>query len=299
MNPVGPAFALLSAACWGSGDFFGGLASRLGGLRSTLVLSQLFGVLLALCLVPFAGEAAPTSMGLLWAALAGLSGLAGVGCLYLALSGGTMGIVAPATGLIAAAIPAVIGIATGDPVGPLLLAGMAVALAAVVVISLPDGSPGPLRGAPPRRTRGREWALILGSGCGFAAFYVLADVAHEAGSGTVWTLVAVRAASTLGALGFLLATFTAGHRGGLAVPRRVVGLTLLTGIGDTGGNLFYIASTAVGALSVTVVLASLYPVSTALWARIVLHERLTRTRLAGVGLAITGALLISAGSLGG
>ena len=123
----------------------------------------------------------------------GCSGLAGVGCLYLALSGGTMGIVAPATGLIAAAIPAAIGIATGDPVGPLLLAGMAVALAAVVIISLPDGTPGPLRGAPPRRSRAREWVLILGAGCGFAGFYVLADVAHEAGSGTVWTLVGVRA----------------------------------------------------------------------------------------------------------
>ena len=299
MNPAGPAFALLSAAFWGSGDFFGGLASRVGGLRPTLLLSQLFGVLLALCLVPFASEATPSAEGLLWAALGGLSGVAGVGCLYVALSGGTMGIVAPATGLIAAAIPAVIGIAAGDPVGPLLLAGMAVALAAVVVISLPEGTPGPLRAAAPRRPRTVEWALILGAGCGFAGFYVLADIAHEAGSGTVWTLVAVRLASTAAALLFLLVPVVAGRPAALRTSRRVVGLTFLTGVGDTGGNLFYIASTAVGTLSVTVVLASLYPVSTALWARIVLHERLTRTRLAGVALALTGAVLISAGSLGG
>ena len=32
---------------------------------------------------------------------------------------------------------------------------------------------------------------------------------------------------------------------------------------------------------------------------LVLHERLTRTRLAGVAMALTGAALISAGSLGG
>jgi drug/metabolite transporter (DMT)-like permease len=77
-----------------------------------------------------------------------------------------------------------------------------------------------------------------------------------------------------------------------------VGLTFLTGLGDTGGNLFYIIATSVGTLSVTVVLASLYPVSTALWARVVLRERLTRPQLAGVALAVLGALLISAGSLG-
>lgn len=298
MNPAGPLFALLSAAFWGSGDFFGGLASRVGHLRPTLVLSQAFGVLLALCLVPFAGEALPTGEGFAWAAAAGICGVAGVGCLYLALSGGTMGIVAPATGLIAAAIPAGIGILAGDPVGPLLLLGMAVALAAVVIISLPEGPTGPLRDAPPARPRLAEWGLILGAGLGFAGFYVLADTAHEAGSGTVWTLLGVRLASTAVALGLVAVPLLARRPVGMRVSRRVVGLTFLTGVGDTGGNLFYIASTAVGALSVTVVLASLYPVSTALWARIILHERLTRTRLAGVALALTGAVLISAGSLG-
>ena len=72
MNPAGPIFALLSAAFWGSGDFFGGLASRVGSLRPTLVLSQAFGVLLALCLVPFAGEGMPTGEGFAWAAAAGV-----------------------------------------------------------------------------------------------------------------------------------------------------------------------------------------------------------------------------------
>lgn len=117
MNLGGPAFALLSAAAWGSGDFFGGLASRLGGLRPALVLTQLFGVLLALSLVPFANEALPSVEGFAWAAGAGIAGVVGVGCLYLALSAGTMGLVAPLTGLIAAAVPAVIGIVGGDPVG--------------------------------------------------------------------------------------------------------------------------------------------------------------------------------------
>ena len=107
----------------------------------------------------------------------------------------------------------------------------------------------------------------------------------------------VRLASTLLALGLLVAPLAAGRAVVFRASRRVIGLTFLTGVGDTGGNLFYIAATAVGTLSVTVVLASLYPVSTALWALIVLGERLSRTRLAGVGLALAAAVLISAGSL--
>lgn len=299
MNLGGPAFALLSGATWGAGDFFGGLASRLGGLRPTLVLTQLFGVLIALSLVPFANEALPTPEGFAWAAAAGTAGLIGVGCLYLALSAGTMGLVAPLTGLIAAAVPATVGIVGGDPAGPVLLLGMAAALAAVVVISLPDRSPGPLRTPARTGSRAREWALILGSGLGFAGFYLLVDVAHEAGAGTVFTLVGVRMASTVAAVTLLLVALAAGRPTGFPVSRKVVGITFLTGLGDTGGNVFFIIASGVGALSVTVVLASLYPVSTALLARIVLGERLSRLRLAGVALAVAGALLISAGAQGG
>jgi len=296
MNLGGPGFAVLSAATWGSGDFFGGLASRLGGLRPTLVLSQLFGFVFALSLLPLANEGLPTTEGFAWAAAGGAAGLVGVGCLYLALSAGTMGLVAPMTGLIAAAIPATIGIVAGDPVGPLLLLGMVVALAAVVVISLPDRYAGTPRTPVRQGSRVREWALIVGSGLGFAGFYLMVDHAHEAGSGTAWTLVGVRLASTTVALALLLGPALARRPVGFRVSRKVVGLTCLTGLGDTGGNVFYIIATGLGSLSVTVVLASLYPVSTALWARVVLRERLTRTRLAGVMLAVTGALLISAGS---
>lgn len=302
MNAGAPAFALLSAATWGAGDFFGGLASRLGGLRAALMLTQLFGLLFAASLLPFAAEATASLEAFGWSLAAGTAGVLGVGCLYLALSAGTMGLVAPLTGLIAAAIPALVGIVAGDPVGPLLLLGMGAALAAVVVISLPDRT---LRAAPagpaatPRSgASAREWALILGAGLGFAGFYLLVDLAHGAGSGTVSTLVGVRLASTTLALALLLGPALTGQAVGFRASRRVVGLAALAGLGDTGGNLLYIVANGLGSLSVTVVLASLYPVSTAILARIVLGERLSRTRLAGVGLAVLGATLISAGSLG-
>ena len=105
-------------------------------------------------------------------------------------------------------------------------------------------------------------------------------------------------ASTAVAAVLLLAPIVAGRPTGFPVSRRVVGLSFLTGLGDTGGNIFFIVASGGGALSVTVVLASLYPVGTALLARVVLRERRSPVRIAGVALAIVGAVLISAGSVG-
>jgi drug/metabolite transporter (DMT)-like permease len=46
-----------------------------------------------------------------------------------------------------------------------------------------------------------------------------------------------------------------------------------------------------------VVISSLYPVSTAILARLFLHERLGPLRTAGVALAVGGVVLIGLGSL--
>ena len=49
----------------------------------------------------------------------------------------------------------------------------------------------------------------------------------------------------------------------------------------------------------SVVLSSLYPVSTAILARVVLRERLSRLALVGVALAVAGVVLIGLGSTTG
>jgi drug/metabolite transporter (DMT)-like permease len=83
------------------------------------------------------------------------------------------------------------------------------------------------------------------------------------------------------------------------VPRLLLPLGALGGFTDTSGTLLYVGATTFGSLSMTVVLVSLYPVATAILARVVLHERLSRVRLMGVGLAILGVMLIGLGALHG
>ncbi|MDX6399406.1 MAG: hypothetical protein QOF27_12, partial [Gaiellaceae bacterium] len=54
-------------------------------------------------------------------------------------------------------------------------------------------------------------------------------------------------------------------------------------------------ATTRGLLSVVAVLSSLYPIVIVVLARVLLSERIARGQLAGVGVALAGVALISAG----
>jgi len=67
------------------------------------------------------------------------------------------------------------------------------------------------------------------------------------------------------------------------------------GLGDTLGNVLFAASSAQGLVSVTSVLASLYPIVTVVLARFVLRERVDRAQEAGIVATLVGVVLISTG----
>jgi drug/metabolite transporter (DMT)-like permease len=69
----------------------------------------------------------------------------------------------------------------------------------------------------------------------------------------------------------------------------------LIGTGDMFGNLLFAAASTSGLVSITSVLASLYPIVTVLLARIWLKERVARSQEGGIVLTLAGVALISAG----
>ncbi len=284
----------------------GGVSSRAAGVIVALFMLQSWGMVLTTTFALLAGEPTPTTDAVAWGVMAGAIGIGGLACLFLALSRSAMGLVSPLAALMGATIPAIVGIVNGDPVSPILGIGIAMALVAIVIISLPEGIGG--RPVVPafHGSRPVEWLLILGAGLGSAGFYLAIDRAHDAGLGTATTLFTVRVTSFLLIAGALLVARVmarSGQRDGSAGGRRRFGITrlavvlgLVASLGDTFGTITYLGAVSVGTLSVTVVLVSLFPVSTALLARIVLHERLSRVRVAGVGLAIGGAAVIGLGA---
>jgi len=206
-----------------------------------------------------------------------------------------MGLVAPLAAVIGAAIPALIGLVSGEPVGPVLLVGIAAALGAVVIISLPDApatSSGPASDRPGRRG---ELLLVLAAGLGFAAFFLGVDQSRSAGGETWWPIMIVRVAGLIAVASAILLLSARGRAPSLRIPRRLLPLCVLAGLGDLGGNLFFIIANDSGELAVAVVTSSLYPVVTALLARFFLGERLSRVRIGGVILATVAIALIALG----
>jgi drug/metabolite transporter (DMT)-like permease len=269
-------FGLLSAASWGAGDFAGGLASKRSALLGVLVLGQAVGMTLVALTALATGEGAPAPGAVAWAMAAGTSGTVGLGALYRGLAVGRMAIVAPLSGVVAAAIPVAWGAVLEGTPPAAKLAGFALAIAGIWLVARAGGG-------------GGASGVVLGllAGCGFGGFLVLMD--HAAEGGTFWPLAAARATTLALALGAALA------RGGAWTPARAaLPVVLLSGALDAGGNAFFVLASQAGRLDVAAVLSSTYPATTVLLAAVLLGERVSRAQ--GVGIAaVLGAIVLVAG----
>jgi len=276
---VAALLALFSAANYGIGDFCGGLAARRIPATTVLLWSHLLGLVLLLAATLFvAGDATPGDVVI--GAVGGLCGAAGVGLLYKGLAVGQMSVIAPITALLSAAVPVVAGYTEGERPASSAVVGMALALIAIVLVSS-EGS-GSLR---PSDLGGVTYAL--GAGLGFGFFFVA--LSHTGEDSGLWPIVAARAASvtvvgTIALLGFISRTPpTPGSRA----------LTGAAGALDSAANVFFLLAVRQGLVSVVAVLAALYPVSTVVLARVVLHERFHRLQLAGMALALPAVILMA------
>lgn len=274
--------ALLGAVVYGAADFAGGLASRRTPALAVVFCGQLASVvLLAVLLVAVPGRVDAVSIA--WGAAAGLSGALALLLFYRSLAVGAMTVVAPLTAVMAAVVPVVAGVALGERPSPLALAGVVLAVAAVVLVGAEEGR---LPGVRMLRGPGVAGALLAGSGFGLL-FVLLSRSAEDSG---FWPLAGARAASLL-LLGVvaLLARRSVLARG--ASPLLVVG----SGVGDMAANLLFVLASRIGLLSVVGVLLALYPAGTVLLAVLVLRERLHPVQLAGLGVATAGVVLIAVG----
>jgi drug/metabolite transporter (DMT)-like permease len=278
------ALALVSAACYGAADFIGGLATKRAGTLAVVVLSQLSGLLLLLAMLPALPAATPTRLDYVWGAIAGLTGGAGVALLYRALAIGVMAVVAPTTAVCAVVIPVLVAVGLGERPGPMTIGGIALAIVAIVLVSQSD-HPEPEPSDPHSRRGASAFSLALMAGVVIGVFFVaLARTSSEAG---LWPLVTARIVSvTL----FTALAFATSHA--LRIPLSVLGLVVSAGILDMLANLLYLLAARSGPLSVVVTLSSLYPASTVLLARVVLHERLSSRQWVGVAFALVAVAAI-------
>jgi len=273
---------LLVATVYGAADFLGGLASRRRAATVVVLWSQIVGLVALTLLVPLVGGS-PSAGDLGLGAGAGLVGLCGVLLLYRGLGAGRMAVVAPLTAVGAALVPFLVGVAGGDGLPALRLAGVAAALIGVALVSRP---PPEADAGVARTSVATEVALGLSAGLAFGlVFVLLASLSEDAGLGPV---LVQRTVSVPAAL-LLTTALHLSRRVGRADLRLIVP----TGLCDAAANALFVLASRAGALSVVGVISSLYPASTVLLAALVLKERITRSQAAGLALAGGGVVLLA------
>jgi drug/metabolite transporter (DMT)-like permease len=284
--------ALAAAVLWGGGDFSGGMGAKnaggtMGGALRVILLSHAssFAVLIAIAF--WRGDAFPHGAPLAWGIGAGVAGGISLACFYVALSRGAMGASAALSGLLAAAIPAAVSIASEGSPGLLHIVGFFIAGGAIWLIAA-----GPNAEAKSADT-GTIW-LAVAAGIGFGIYFVSLKMAGAAG--VIWPMATARIGSlsvcSLMLLGLSASPKTA-ELGRGCLNRLAVRWALMTALLDTSGNLLFIAATRAGRLDVAAVLASLYPASTILLAAWMLGERPTRRQGLGMLVAAVAVVMIT------
>ncbi|MEW5991260.1 MAG: DMT family transporter [Chloroflexota bacterium] len=272
--------ALIAAGAWGTSDFGGGYLGRRAPILGVLIFSQGTGFVLAVAIMLGRGEPLLVGEDLALGLGGGLLAVAGIGGLYGGLAIGRMGIVAPVAAVLTAVTPAILGIALEGSPAPVALAGMALAIAAVIVVSrvADDG--------PSDRPSGLAYGLVAGVALGLLSFVMSrVDDAYLLAPMAAYRAVQVAVFGLVVALG----------RRAWRLPRSTWPLALGVGAIDLAGNVAFLTAARIE-LAPAAVISSLYTVVTVLLAATILGERMTRFHAAAVLLAVLGVAMIAGGA---
>jgi drug/metabolite transporter (DMT)-like permease len=275
------ALGVLVAIGFGSADFLGGFTSQRLHTVTVLLVSQSFGLTAAIVLVLTLRDAVPDAHVFVLSAVAGVVGVGALWLLFRGLAVGRMSVVAPLSAVGSGLLPVAWGLLRGERPTALALVGVALALVAVVIIG---------RGAEhdpvPSIPASQELALGIGSGFGFGVVLILfSESATDSG---MWPLLIARGAAVpvLAALAFALGRSP-------RVPFADLPPVAGAGLFDVGANAMVLLAVRRGLLSLVAPVAALYPATTVLLARVVLHERIGRQRAGGLALGLVGLALIA------
>lgn len=270
--------ALISSIAWGVADYMGGIASRRAGAMQVLVIAYPAGAVIitfaALLVVP--GEISPNAVG--WGVVAGLIGAIAVALLYIALSRGPMGIVSPITAVMSGSVPLVVGVTSGERLSALAIFGVVLAVTAVVLVTREKSD----------QRKVQLSTVIISIASGTAIGLYLSALGSAPDNSGIWAATVGRWTSSIFvaiAVFVVLRNFTRTN-----FPWQ---LAIISGFLDAGANAVFQLASQRGLLAVVAVLGSLYPATTVLLARFLLHERLARIQLIGVILAFYAAAALA------
>ena len=269
--------ALAAAVLAGTGDFFGGRATKKTNIVSVLAISHFLGLVIILVLAPLMAEEFKTSDFFL-GVLASSFGLMGLTLLYRGLAKSPMAIVAPITAVACATLPVGWGLFSGEKLATQQVVGVIVGLLAIFLVSWTPGKRTSIKGL-----------LILEAliaGFSFGAFFIVIDGTSE--TTAPWPVVGSRVFSVLAIFFFVIIRKKSIKPEGNSAPY-IIG----AGFFDTLANIALLAALNKGLLSLVSILASFYPAVTVLLARLFLKEIMSTSQLIGLALGLTSIGLLA------
>lgn len=293
---VGVLLALGSAALFGTSDYFGATASRRMRVLPTTTLTYAFAVLVFVVLALFSGGVWSPAAGL-WGAVAGVFSVVGFLAFYGAMASGPMSLMSPLIAVLESAVPVAVAVILGEYLASWSWFAVGMAVIACLLISVQVNGAG-------ARLSLRPLLLALVSGISLGLSLVALDLAPH-GAGLIPGVVELTLGLVLLSL-FLVLPRVAPRSRSIAIlldakdvtperPSRRRAQLLAGGAGLLlgGGNALLILALHTTGLAIVSALVSLYPLATILLARTLLKERLSRTQVVGVTLAVAASALLA------
>lgn len=267
--------AVSAALFYGISDFLAGVCAR----TSQSVMGVAF-VVQAAAVIPASAFAlvrpVPLTAGALgWGSFAGIGLAVGSGALYLGLARGAMGVVAPTSAIVSAAVPVLVAVALREKFAVSAVLGILLAIPALFMIAAPTEHK--------TSHASREWRvadLVFGAtaGVGIGISYV----AYGAARGNGFWPVPISLGLSTAIFGAVLL-----YSGQRRVPVLNWRIALAAGTSLGLACAAFRLSVSGRSVAISSVITSLYPAVTVILAALVLKERVGTVR----GLGLLGALI--------
>jgi drug/metabolite transporter (DMT)-like permease len=275
---VAALLALIASLTWGVADYMGGIASRKASPTQVLVVAYPSGAVIITLMAFLAVPGEFSTDAALWGVLAGSIGALAVALLYIALSRGPMGVVSPITAVMSGAVPTAVGLLNGERLTLFGITGIAIAALAVILVSREKGEH--VKVAPS--------TILISIASGSAIGLYLSALSLAPVESGIWAATVGRWTSSILVAVVVFAVIKNFTRNGFPWM-----LAIVSGFLDATANAVFQLASQRGLLSIVAVLGSLYPATTALLARFLIQERLSRIQIVGVLLAFLAAALLA------
>ncbi|SFM26166.1 DMT family transporter [Methanolobus profundi] len=270
-------FGISSALSWGAGDFAGGYASRRTGAYIVVLVTQITGLIIFPLLALVFSESLPPMVDLMWGALAGFFGAAGLIALYQGMSRGMISITATLAAVIGVIIPVMYSALNEGIPSLFKILGFIFALVGIWSIVRRNTGSG-------LKAKDLEYPLLAGMLYGL--FFISID--NFSSNAIYWPLTVSRIPAMILLTGFIMSKKKISRPGTGSIA-----LAILAGIFNTGGAVLFALASGAGRLDIATILSSLSPVVTVLLACILLKEQLAIRQWAGVMASMIAIVLIS------